>query len=222
MIIQRLAIIFLSFGLFGFKLIAASEQLEPFKDSKLNQWGYKNSEGKVAISPRYIGAGVFEKGHAPIEDGNGFAMINVNGIIVERIEINMVVAGTIPIPAPDKSCTKPEETRYPNKAFECYVQQLLGSKQAVGGKVLRNPDYGEGYSASLIFRLPNGVIILNNFGYEGSSKRLILPGVSLEKANLWKGMLYQDQVTSEKDGCDEGMNTGTVNGGSYIELWGGC
>ncbi len=50
---------------------SAQERLVPFRDSTLGQWGYKRPDGSVAIPPRYLGAGVFREGRAPVEDADG-------------------------------------------------------------------------------------------------------------------------------------------------------
>ncbi len=63
----------------------AQDQLLAFRDPNQGQWGYKRPDGTVAIPPRYLGAGGFREGRAPVEDADGFAMIDDRGRIVERI-----------------------------------------------------------------------------------------------------------------------------------------
>src|SRR5688500_3477211 len=76
------------------------DQLLPFRDPNQGQWGYKRPDGSVAIPPRYVGAGVFREGQAPVKDADGFAMIDDTGRIVERIVIDSVSAFAGPVPPP--------------------------------------------------------------------------------------------------------------------------
>jgi hypothetical protein len=70
----------------------AQDQLLPFRDPSQGQWGYKHPDGSVAIPPRYLGAGVFREGHAPVKDADGFAMIDATGRIAQRIVVDTVSA----------------------------------------------------------------------------------------------------------------------------------
>src|SRR5207247_6630052 len=78
----------------------AEAQLRPFRDPDTARWGYKRADGSVAISPRYVGAGEFRNGRAPVEDSVGFAIVDRNGAIVERITGDSVAAGRDPVPPP--------------------------------------------------------------------------------------------------------------------------
>src|SRR6266852_5919677 len=82
----------------------AQDQLVPFRDSNVGEWGYKHPDGSVAIPPRYLGAGVFRGGQAPVKDADGFAIIDDTGRIVERIVTDSVSGSAGPIPSPAEAC----------------------------------------------------------------------------------------------------------------------
>src|ERR1044071_2042330 len=107
--------------------VAAQTQLVRFRDSGSKHWGYRQTDGRIVIAPRFEGAGVFRNGRAPVRDADGFAIIDSTGRVVDRIEINALAAPKQPIPPPADRCRWPGRTgKYFSfsTVFECYVQQL--------------------------------------------------------------------------------------------------
>jgi hypothetical protein len=92
----------------------AQDQLVAFRDPNQGQWGYKRPDGTVAIPPRYLGAGAFREGQAPVEDADGFAVIDETGRIVERIVTDSVRASAGPVSSPADSCAWPASAPLPN------------------------------------------------------------------------------------------------------------
>jgi hypothetical protein len=64
------------------------------------------------------------------------------------------------------------------------------------------------------------VVVVEHIGYEGFSRRVLLPGISAEQALEWRRRLYPD--LPPKVGCSESWNTGTIPGGAFIEQVAGC
>jgi hypothetical protein len=113
----------------------AQDQLLPFRDSEQGHWRYKRPDGSVAIPPRYLGAGVFREGQAPVKDADGFAMIDATGRIAQRIVVDSVSAPAVPIPPPADACAWSTPAPFPTTGLQCYVRQLRGSAAVVGGEI---------------------------------------------------------------------------------------
>ncbi len=62
--------------------------------------------------------------------------------------------------------------------------------------------------------------VVERIGYEGFTRRVLLPGVSGEQALEWRLKLFPDVPVG--DGCSESWNTGVVPGGAFIEQAAGC
>lgn len=199
----------------------AEGQLRPFRDRAQARWGYKRPDGSVAISPRYVGAGKFRNGRAPVEDSIGFAIIDHNGVVLERITRDSVMAGGGPVSAPSDRCAWSGSDRFPSLGLECYVRELRASGPALGGRIIRRPPGGESSSSAVVLKLPSGVLVIEDIGYEGFRKRVVLPGVSAAEAAQWRRKLYPD-TPSNKIGCSESWSSGTVQGGAFIEQAAGC
>ena len=199
---------------------AADAQLRPFRDPAKERWGYRRPDGSVAISPRYIGAGEFQDGRAPVEDSIGFAIIDLHAAVVERITPDSVVPGGNPVPAPSDTCAWSSADRFPSDGLECYVRELRASGPVLGGRITRRPPGGESSSSAVVLKLPSGVLVIEQIGYEGFRRRVILPGVSADQATAWRRKLYPDAPA--KMGCSESWSTGTVRGGAFIEQTAGC
>jgi hypothetical protein len=200
--------------------VAAEAQLRPFRDRATERWGYKRPDGSIAISPRYVGAGEFQSGRAPVEDSIGFAIVDQNGVVVERITGGSVAAGTDPVPGPSDRCVWSASDRFPSAGLECYVRELRASGPVVGGTITRRPPGGESSSAAVVLKLRAGVLVIEQIGYEGFRRRVILPGVTSSQALEWRRKLYPDAPV--KEGCSESWTTGTVRGGAFIEQAAGC
>ncbi len=198
----------------------AEAQLRPFRDRDKARWGYTRPDGSVAISPRYVGAGQFRNGRAPVEDSVGFAIVDRNGAVVERITGDSVAAGRDPVPPPSDRCAWSGSDRFPSVGLECYVRQLRASGAVLGGEITRRPPGGESSSSAVVLKLRSGVLVIEEIGYEGFRRRVILPGVSAAQATEWRRRLYPDAPI--KDGCSESWSTGTVRGGAFIEQAAGC
>jgi hypothetical protein len=69
-------------------------------------------------------------------------------------------------------------------------------------------------------KLPSGVVVVEHIGYEGFSRRVLLPGVSANEALEWRLKLFPDNPG--RDGCSETWKTGIVPGGAFIEQSWGC
>lgn len=193
----------------------------PYRDPQLGQWGYKRSDGSVVISPRFVGAGVFREGRAPVQDADGFAIIDTTGRVVERIVTDSVSASGGPIPPPAAACawTGPPASSF-STGLQCYVSQLRGAVPVIGGQITIRPLGGEGSRSAVVLKFATGVIVVEDIGYEGFSRRVLLPGVSREQAREWRLKLYPD--IPEKIGCSESWSTGIVPGGAFIEQRAGC
>jgi len=198
----------------------AQDQLLPFRDPNQGQWGYKRPDGSVAIPPRYLGAGVFREGQAPVKDADGFAMIDDTGRIVERIVIDSVSASAGPVPPPADACAWSASAPVPTTGLQCYVRQLRGTAPVVGGEIAIRPTRGESSRSAVVLRFPTGVVVVEDIGYEGFTRRVLLPGVSGKQALEWRLKLYPRVPV--KDGCSESWNTGLVPGGAFIEQVAGC
>ena len=198
----------------------AQVQLLPFRDPSQGQWGYKRPDGSVAIPPRYLGAGVFREGHAPVKDADGFALIDATGRIAQRIVIDSVSASAVPIPAPTDACAWSASAPFPTTGLQCYVRQLRGSAAVIGGEITIRPPGGESSRSALVLKFPSGVVVVEDIGYEGFTRRVLLPGVSREQALQWRLKLYPDLPV--KDGCSESWNVGVIPGGAFIEQRAGC
>ena len=198
----------------------AQDQLQPFRDSRLEQWGYKRANGTVAIAPRFVGAGVFRGGRAPIKDAQGFAIIDVTGRITQRIDVDSVSASAAHISPPADACAWTPTAPFPTTGLQCYVRQLRGTAPVLGGEIAINPGRGESSQSAVILKMPSGVVVVEDIGYEGFTRRVLLPGVSGEQARQWRLKLYPD--LPEQDGCSESWTTGDVPGGAFIEQGAGC
>lgn len=215
---KRCAIVALVISVLG--ATSAQDQLLPFRDPSLGHWGYKRPDGSVAIPPRYLGAGVFREGQAPVKDANGFAMIDGTGRIVERIAIDSVSASAGPVPPPADTCAWAATAPFPATGLQCYVEQLRGSAPGIGGKITIRPPGAESSRSAVVLRFPTGVVVVEDIGYEGFTRRVLLPGVSAKQALEWRLKLYPDIPV--KAGCSESWNTGSVPGGAFIEQVAGC
>lgn len=200
--------------------VAAEAQLRPFRDPAKQRWGYKRPDGSVAISPRYVGAGEFQDGRAPVEDSIGFAIIDPTAAVVERITGDSVTAGGDSVPPPSDRCAWSIADRFPSDGLECYVEELRASGPVLGGKITRRPPGGESSSSAVVLKLRSGVLVIEQIGYEGFRRRVILPGISVAQATAWRRKLYPD--APPKMGCSESWSTGTVRGGAFIEQSAGC
>ena len=198
----------------------AQDQLVPFRDSNVGQWGYKRPDGSVAIPPRYLGAGVFREDQAPVKDADGFAIVDDTGRIVERIVTDSVSGSAGPIPPPADACAWSASGAFPSTGLQCYVRQLRGSAPVIGGEITIRPPGGESSRAAVVLRFPTGVVVVEDIGYEGFTRRVLLPGISADQALEWRLKLYPDIPV--KVGCSESWNTGNVPGGAFIEQVAGC
>jgi len=203
-----------------FGVATVHAQPVPFRDPAQGQWGYKQPDGRVVIAPRFLGAGVFRDGRAPVEDRDGFAMIDQTGQLVERIAINSVSTTADPAPPPEGACAWSSPERFPSVGLECYLRQLQRSGTMIGGELTRRPPRGESASSVLILKLSSGVVVYKDIGYEGFKLRVLLPGVSPEQALVRRRFLYPDRP--EKQGCAEFWSSGAVAGGAFIEQHAGC
>jgi hypothetical protein len=217
---DRCAIAALAISMLLLGTARAQDQLRPFRDPSQGQWGYKRADGSVAIPPRYLGAGVFREGQAPVKDADGFAIIDDTGQTVQRIVIDSVSAPAVPIPAPADACAWSASAPFPTIGLQCYVRQLRGAAPVIGGEIAIRPPGGESSRSALILKFPTGVVVVEDIGYEGFTRRVLLPGVSSEQALQWRLKLYPDLPA--KDGCSESWNTGLVPGGAFIEQVAGC
>jgi hypothetical protein len=220
MTIDRRAIGALVSSVLLLAVLQAQGQLVAFRDPNLGTWGYKGPDGSVVIPPRYVGAGVFQDGHAPVQDANGFAIIDETGRTVERIAIDSVSPSAEPISPPTTDCVWSGSVAFPSTGLQCYVRQLRGAAPVVGGEITIRPGGGESSRAAIVLKLPNGVVVVENIGYEGFTRRVLLPGISAEQALEWRRRLYPD--IPPKIGCSESWNTGTILGGAFIEQLAGC
>jgi hypothetical protein len=231
---DRCAIAALAISVLLLVAARAQDQLLPFRDPNQGRWGYRRPDGRVVIPPRYLGVGVFREGHAPVEDADGFAMIDDTGRIVERIVTDSVSASAAPVPPPADTCAWPVSAPLPNTGvpfpapglpfpstgLQCYVRQLRGSAPVIGGEITSRPPGGESSRSVVVLRFPNGVVVVEHIGYEGFTRRVLLPGVSDEQALKWRLKLFPDAPV--RGGCLESWNTGIVPGGAFIEQVAGC
>ena len=198
----------------------AQDQLLLFRDSTQGQWGYKRSDGSVAIAPRFLGAGMFHEGRAPVKDADGFAVIDDTGRIVERIVIDSVSLSRGPVPPPADTCAWSASAPFPSIGLQCYVRQLRGLAPVIGGEITIMPPGGESARSAVVLKFPTGVVVVEDIGYEGFTRRVLLPGVTAQQALGWRLKLYPNLPM--KDGCSESWNTGNVPGGAFIEQVAGC
>jgi hypothetical protein len=219
-ITDRCAIAALAVGMLLHGSARAQDQLLPFRDPSQGQWGYKRPDGSVAIPPRYLGAGVFREGQAPVKDADGFAMIDHTGRIVQRIAVDFLSVSAVPIPPPADACAWSTSAPFPTTGFQCYVRQLRGSAAVIGGEITIRPSGGESSRSAVILKFPSGVVVVEDVGYEGFTRCVLLPGVSREQALQWRLKLYPDLPA--KVGCSESWNVGVIRGGAFIEQRAGC
>jgi hypothetical protein len=217
---DRCAIAALTVGVLLLGAARAQDQLLPFRDPNQGQWGYRRPDGSVAIPPRYLGAGAFREGRAPVKDAEGFAIVNDTGRIVERIAIDSVSASGGPVTSPGDACAWSPSVPFPAPGLECYVRQLRGSAPVIGGEITIRPLGGESSRSAVVLKFPTGVVVIEDISYEGFTRRVLLPGVSGEQALEWRLKLYPDVPV--KVGCSESWNTGIVPGGAFIEQIAGC
>lgn len=203
-----------------FSIATVHAQPVPFRDPGQGRWGYTQPDGRLVIPARFLGAGVFRDGRAPVEDRDGFAIIDETGRVVERIAINSVSTIAAPAPPPEGACVWSSAERFPSVGLECYVRQLQRSESAIGGELIRRPLGGESSSSAVILKIASGVIVYKNIGYEGFRLRVLLPGISPQQAIEWRRMLYPDRPESQ--GCGESWSSGAVAGGAFIEQHAGC
>ena len=234
MITDRSVIVAVSVSALVLGVAGAQDQLVAFRDPNQGQWGYKRPDGRVVIPPRYLGAGVFREGHAPVEDADGFAMIDDTGRTVERIVTDSVSASAGPVPPPADTCAWPASAPLPNTGrpfppaglpfpstgLQCYVRQLRGSAPVIGGEITIRPPGGESSRSAVVLRFPSGVVVVEHIGYEGFTRRVLLPGVSADQALEWRLKLFPDNPG--RAGCSESWETGIVPGGAFIEQAAGC
>jgi hypothetical protein len=212
----------------------AQGPLVAFLDPIRGLWGYQRPDGRVVIPTRYLGAGVFREGHAPVEDADGFAIIDDTGRVVERIATDSVSAVARPVPPPADTCAWPASAPLPNTGrpfppagllfpsagLQCYVRQLRGSAPATGGEIIIRPPGGESSRSAVVLKFPTGVVVVEHIGYEGFRRRVLLPGVSAGEAIEWRLKLFPDNPG--RTGCSESWSTGVVRGGAFIEQAAGC
>lgn len=198
----------------------AQEHLVPVRDPDQAQWGYKRLDGRVAIPPRYLGAGLFREGQAPVKDREGFAIIDVTGRVVRRIVTDSVSPSAVPIPAPADACAWSATASFPGTGLQCYIRQLRGSAAVIGGDITIMPSGGESFHAARILQFPNGVVVVEDTRYEGFTRRVLLPGVGHDEALRWRRMLFPDRPA--EDGCSESWLSGVLPGGAFIEQVAGC
>jgi hypothetical protein len=234
MITDRCVIAALAFIALVLGAAEAQDRLVAFRDPNQGKWGYKMPDGRVVIPARYLGAGVFREGHAPVEDADGFAMIDDTGRIVERIVTDSVAASAGRVPPPAVACAwpvsaplpntgrpfPPDGLPFPSSGLQCYVRQLRGSAPVIGGEITIRPPGGESARSAVVLRLPTGVVVVEHIGHEGVSRRVLLPGVSAEQALEWRLKLFPDNPG--RDGCSESWKTGVIPGGAFIEQTAGC
>src|SRR5438445_4922876 len=144
----------------------AQAQLQPFRDRGTERWGYKRLDGSIVISARYIGAGAFHEGRAPIEDSLGFALVDTSGSIVERIPRDSVMASAEPVPPPSSMCAWSGPGRFPSVGLDCFLREVRAAGQAGGGEITRRPRGGELSSSALVPKLRYGVLVIEEIGYE--------------------------------------------------------
>jgi hypothetical protein len=97
---------------------------------------------------------------------------------------------------------------------------LRGSAPAVGGEITIRPPGGESSHSIVVLRFPNGVVVVEDRGYEGVKRRVLLPRISAEQALEWRLKMFPR--APDGDGCTESWNTGAVPGGAFIEQVWGC
>jgi len=97
---------------------------------------------------------------------------------------------------------------------------LRGSAAVIGGKITIRPPGGESSRSAVILKFPSGVVVVEDIGYEGFTRRVLLPGVSGEQALQWRLKLYPDLAAKVR--CSESWNTGVIPGGAFIEQVAGC
>ena len=216
----RIATAALVTGILLLGTASAQDQLRPFRDPGRQQWGYKRPDGRVAIPPRYLGAGEFRQGRAPVKDADGFAIIDDAGRIVQRIAVDSVSASAVPVPPPAEVCAWSAAAPFPSAGLECYVRQLRGSASVIGGAIAIRPSAGESSRSAVILKFPSGVVVVEDIGYEGFTRRVLLPGVSREQARQWQLTLYPDLPA--KMGCSESWSVAAISGGAVIEQRAGC
>lgn len=192
-------------------------ELTPYRDQAVLLWGYRDASGAIVIPPRFLGAGEFADGRAPVEDSTGFAVIDTRGEVIDRIRTD-AVAGQEPPPPPAR-CLSEDLRDFPSKGLLCYADALR-TPAVIGGTIVRRPLGTEGASSAEFYRFESGVVLIVNQGYEGFIRRLLLPGVSAEEADRWRAMIYPGPEAEM--GCSERWTSGAVEGGAYIEQHAAC
>jgi hypothetical protein len=208
---RLMSLIRAALGMF-FVASASEAQLKPFRDSTSKLWGYKRADGSVAILPRFVGAGDFRNGIAPVRDPLGYALIDPSGGELERFYRDRVGASPDSIPPPIASC----------RNLDCYIFQMARRAPYLGGEIVIDPSPRKGRSRSaFVQKIPNGVVVLKDSAFNGATVRVLLPGVTAAQAREWRRSI-RSYRTSRLDGCYEYMESGPVRGGAYIESRRGC
>ena len=194
-------------------------QLTPFRDPARGLWGYRTAAGSIAIRARFVGAGNFVEGRAPVEDSGGFAIIDQAGRVVERIRADSVRTTGAELAPPPDECAWPRLSDFPSGGLQCYARALRRGSSAVGGALTRRTG-GEGASAAIVHRFESGVVMVEEQGYEGFRRRILLPGITPGEAARWRVQLFPDRPP--RLGCGEEWSSGAVPGGAFIEQRAGC
>lgn len=199
--------------------LRAQDPLVPFQDSDRGTWGYRRADGTVVVPARYVGAGVFRNGYAPVQDSAGFAIIDETGQVADRIGIDSVSPSAKSVAPPAADCAWSGSGPFPSAGLLCYLRQLRGDAPAVGGEITIRSGRGESSRSVVVMRFANGVVAIENIGYEGFTRRVLLPA-SVEQVVEWQRRLYPD--LPPKGGCSESWSTGSIPGGAFIEQVVGC
>lgn len=206
----------------AFVASSAEAQVQPYRDNASALWGYRRADGTVAISPRYTGAARFRAGQAAVEDSVGFAIIDVNGRVIDRIARDTVWGTSEPVPTPNADCLWRNSDAFPSPGMDCYVAQLRHGRPVVGDTIYRVRARGESYSAASFFRMRYGAVVLEEDRHEGRVTRLLLPGITPLQADDWVQKFYKDDEAMKTGGCGEYWSSGAVRGGAFIQRHYGC
>ncbi len=192
---------------------AADAQLRPYRDSTSLLWGYKRTNGSVAIAARFVGAGNFRNGIAPVRDRRGYALIDPTGMELERFSRERVGPTSDSVPPPLESC----------RNLDCYIFQMARRTPYLGGEIFINPSRREQSNHSaFIQKIQNGVVVIKDSAFGGATVRVLLPGVSPAEARRWRYGIRPRRTTRRGQGCYELIESGAVHGGAYIEMKRGC
>ncbi len=96
----------------------------------------------------------------------------------------------------------------------------MDQRQESAEPITINPSRGESSRSAVVLKFPTGVVLVEDIGYEGFTRRVLLPGVTPKQAREWRLKLYPELPV--KAGCSESWNTGSVQGGAFIEQVAGC